>query len=359
MLEDYLTKITLGSEYKPYQLGANVSYYGDTFPNLSSKKIAVLGVASHPNQIQACDTIRQAFYNLVAHKDLENSIVDIGNLQQGNTPADTHAALLYIATHLKKKGLTTIVLGTNLNQGEALFKCYTNFDETTELSLISAQLPLLEYQLLHRICTEYSDHLATLNVLAFQAPLIPSKAIDTLQNMNFGHYRLGAIKTNMEDAELYLRNAGVTLFDINAIKHSDAPGKQASQPNGLSSEEACQLARYAGLSDVSEFLGLFDYLPENDTQYVTAKLIAQIMWYYMDGYTSRKKDLPTLHDEFLKYRCDLKDNQPPVLFLKSKRTNRWWMHLDKHYVPCSYNDYQKAASGELSERYLDALKKLH
>ena len=163
----------------------------------------------------------------------------------------------------------------------------------------------------------------------------------------------------MEDAELYLRNAAITLFDLNAIKHSDAPGKKEAQPNGLTNDEACQLARYAGLSDVSSFFGLFEYCPEHDLQNVTAKLAAQLIWYYLDGFTARTNDLPTMHNEFSKYRCDLKDNQLPILFLKSKRTNRWWMQLENHTIPCSYDDYQKAAAGELSERYLDALKKLH
>ena len=110
---------------------------------------------------------------------------------------------------------------------------------------------------------------------------------------------------------------------------------------------------------MSSFFGLFEYCPEHDLQNVTAKLAAQLIWYYLDGFTARTNDLPTMHNEFSKYRCDLKDNQLPILFLKSKRTNRWWMQLENHTIPCSYADYQKAAAGELSERYLDALKKLH
>ena len=359
MLEEYLSKISPKGDYSPYQLGDSVSYYSDTFPDLSSKKIALIGVTRNDGQVQGCDLIREEFYKLVTHTHLENSIVDIGNLPAGETPADTHAALLGIASEFKNKGLVTILMGTHIDQGESLFKSYIASDKAIEISLISSYLPLLEYQLLHRICTDYSDHLTTLNALAFQAPFIPTKAIDTLQNLNFGHYRLGSIKHNMEDAELYLRNAAITLFDLNAIKHSDAPGKKEAQPNGLTNDEACQLARYAGLSDVSSFFGLFEYCPEHDLQNVTAKLAAQLIWYYLDGFTARTNDLPTMHNEFSKYRCDLKDNQLPILFLKSKRTNRWWMQLENHTIPCSYDDYQKAAAGELSERYLDALKKLH
>jgi hypothetical protein len=198
-----------------------------------------------------------------------------------------------------------------------------------------------------------------MHAIAFQAPYIASKAIDTLENLNFGHFRLGAIKNNIEDAELYLRNSAITLFDMNALKHADAPGQEMAQPNGLTAEEACQLARYSGISDVSDFFALFGLCPHTDTKSVTAKLAAQILWYYMDGVIHRTNDTPDRHDEFWKYRCDLKDNQPNVLFLKSKRTNRWWMQLGEHYMPCSYADYTAAANGELSERYLNAIKKIH
>jgi formiminoglutamase len=359
MLEEYLTKIKLSHDYKPFQLGANITIHQTEMPNLEGKKIAFLGVAAKSDKNPACDIIRHELYQLIAQNTIQQDLVDLGNVIEGETPADTYIALKEIAKELKKQGLVTILLGSKIDQGEALYHSYIDPTEPIELSLISAQLPMLEYELLHRICAHQPNLLLTIHALAFQAHYIPPKAIDTLENLNFGHYRLGAIKSNIEDAELHLRNSAITLFDLNAIKHTEAPGKQYAQPNGLTSEEACQLARYAGLSDVSEFFGLFEFIPENDTQNLTAKLAAQIIWYYLDGFAHRKQDTPSLHDEFVKYRCDLKDNQPATLFLKSKRTNRWWMQVDHHFIPCSYSDYQQAAAGELSERYLNALKKLH
>jgi hypothetical protein len=180
--------------------------------------------------------------------------------------------------------------------------------------------------------------------------------------------RLGLLKTQLEDAELYLRNSALTLFDINAIKHYEAPGKKTTQPNGLTSEESCQIARYAGMSDSAMSFGLFGYDSQYDERGLTAALCAQIIWYYLDGFHHRMNDLPGVHSDFVKYRCDFSDEQVPILFLKSKKSSRWWMQIEhpadpqdsnkQLSLPCSYMDYQMAANGETPQRYLNALKKL-
>jgi len=102
------------------------------------------------------------------------------------------------------------------------------------------------------------------------------------------------------------------MFDLNAIKHSDAPGTKKIQPNGLTGEEACQLSRYSGISDATQCFGIFEYEPSIDEQGITAKVIAQMVWYFLDGLT----------------------------------------------FPCSYMDYQMAANGELPLRYMNAIKRL-
>jgi hypothetical protein len=79
-------------------------------------------------------------------------------------------------------------------------------------------------------------------------------------------------------------------------------------------------------------------------------------------------DKPESHQDFIKYRCDFNYNNTPIVFIKSKRTSRWWMKIEHPAepnninltltVPCSYEDYQIAADGETPERYLDALQSL-
>ena len=367
MLEEYFTPISNELEYRTHELGSVIEKHISSFPNITDKKIAIIGVCSK-EKVQEYDKIRSEFYSLVTHTGLGTSVVDLGNIIEGDNPSDNQFAIKNVTTHLLKNNVLPILIGRHIDQGEAMYQGYETIKHDVNLSLISSHLPMLEYQVLHRICRHQPNFLQNINAIGFQAHYSPPKALDTLENLNFGHLRLGKIKTDIEEVELHLRHSDITLFDINSIKHSNAPGKNEAQPNGLTGEEACQITRYAGLSDTSSSIGFFGYDATRDEHSLTAKLIAQLMWYYIDGYTNRKEDTPELHSEFVKYRCDLEENQPPILFLKSKRTARWWMQIEhpadptaEHHTltfPCSYMDYQYAAAGELPERYLSAVKQL-
>ena len=368
MLEEYFSKINIVQEFLPYQLGTGIEWYVNNFPSLEGKKIAIFGVKSDSNATEN-NTIRKELYSLVAHTRLETKLVDLGDIIAGETPAETHATLKTVTQELLELDIVALVLGTNIDQGEALYHPLESLGKSVEATLVTSHLPILEYQLLNRICAHTPKYLKNVNVLGFQSHYIPPKAMNTLENLNFGYMRLGALKANIEEAEVYLRDADLTLLNMNAIRQADAPGQIEVQPNGLTSEEACQLARYAGVSDTSRIFGIFGYQEKSDPLHLTAKLISQLIWYYLDGYANRTQDSPEMHSEFTKYRCDINDTQPPILFLKSKRTSRWWMDIEHPSrpedersivrLPCTYDDYQVAASGDTPERYLQAIKRLN
>jgi hypothetical protein len=58
-----------------------------------------------------------------------------------------------------------------------------------------------------------------------------------------------------------------------------------------------------------------------------------------------------------------------LVFLKSKKTNRWWMvvgvqdmvrkrYRRHQFVPCSYEDYQSALNQEIPDRWWKVQQKL-
>jgi formiminoglutamase len=366
MLEQYFTPVSLSQEYAPHNIGSVIQKYDTNFPELTSGKTALLTVVEELGQY---DAVRAALYSLVAHTGLSNKLIDLGDMLTGETPADTYAAIQYVSKTLRAEGITTIVLGTDTNQGEAMYKSFDGEQKQIEATLISSHLPLLEYELLNRICSLEPNYLGQLNVLGFQAHYIPLKAMDMLENLNFGHQRLGQLKNRIEDSELYLRNSDLVLFNLNAMKHMEAPAQNAIQPNGLNSDEACQLARYSGMSDANTAFGIFGFLNSKNDSLLTSELIAQIIWYYIDGVLGRMNDTPASHSEFIKYRCDFSENEDtPLLFLKSKRTARWWMQVEHPgypennkmdlIIPCSYEDYVEAANGEMPARYFRAIKRV-
>jgi len=366
MLEQYFNTIEDKKNYKPYQIGASIKKYSQTFPEIGEKNIVLYGVS---DEHASSTRIRTHLYTLACSTLLENTLIDIGDINQGKTPADTNALIKTVTTQILEKGAIPVLIGTHIDQGEALYNAFETTNSDIELSLISSHLPLLEYELLNRICTQEPNYLKTINAIGFQAHYVPPRALDMLENLNFNHHRLGNIKGDLGETEIYLRNANITLFDLNAIRHVDAPGTSIIQANGLTGEEACQIARYAGHSDTLNCYSILGFDASKDTSGLTAALCAQLIWYFSDGVLHRVNDTIGEHEDFVKYRCDFSRDNVPILFIKSKRTARWWMSVEHPAdpqntsktitVPCTYEDYKEAANGETPQRYLDTIKKLH
>jgi formiminoglutamase len=160
-------------------------------------------------------------------------------------------------------------------------------------------------------------------------------------------------KENMDEMEPVLRNTHLLSFDINAIKYSDAPSGTCS-PNGFTGEEACMLTRYAGMSNHLSSFGIYGYVPQLDINELTAKQIAQMLWYFIDG-KNRSKQEASLKENSLFNEYNTVFAEVDTLFLQSRKTGRWWMQLpDKKMIACSYNDYVIASKNEIPERWMRA-----
>ncbi len=375
MFEDYLTQLAISSKFKPFQFGTSIDKYVSEFPNLENKKIAIIGVpegrksGKNSSTNLAANEVRDELYKLVSNTFIQNHIVDLGNIKTGKTFEDTQVALKTVVAQLHTQNIVSIVIGGSTELSSALYESFEVQEKNTDITFISSSLPILDGELLDKICKHEPNFLHNLNALGFQGHYLPPRTLDVMENLGFGHVRLGALRNKIEEAEVLIRNTNLILFDIGVIKHSDAPANFYSNPIGIDSNMACQLAWYSGVSDTSNCFGIFETNPEFDERGLTSKLVAQILWYFIDGFAHRKHDHPKLHDEFLRYRCNLHNKQPDLLFHKSKRTNRWWMEIphprSQHNasknvtIPCSYSDYQMAATGDLPDRYLNALQKLH
>ena len=69
-----------------------------------------------------------------------------------------------------------------------------------------------------------------------------------------------------------------------------ALGHPSGPPNGIDARTICALARYAGISDRIDIFGAFELL--NTT--VSHQLLAQIVWYFIEGFSSRFDEYPVL-----------------------------------------------------------------
>ena len=375
MFKEYLSRLEINGTYKSYQIGATLSKYSDDFPSLDGKKAAIIGIPEGRFNLKnestslAPENIREEFYELTSNSYIENSIVDLGNIEVGQTKEDTFLAVKEVCKTLHEQNIVTILIGGNLACSEAIYQSFEGIAKNLDMTFISSHLPILEGELLDRIIKSETNHLINLNAIGFQGHYIPSKALDVLQHLNFGHVRLGTLKKNIDEAELLIRNSNLIVMNVDAIKHSEAPGNLTSNPIGINGDMACQLAWYGGVSDTSKSFGIFDTNPDLDRRNVTSKLMALIIWYFADGLANRKHDHPKLHDEFTNYRCHFDNHHSDIIFHKSKRTSRWWMEIPHPrslnnadmnvIIPCSYADYQEATSGNIPDRFLNALQQLH
>jgi hypothetical protein len=158
--------------------------------------------------------------------------------------------------------------------------------------------------------------------------------------------------------------------DVSAIRFSDAPGNGNATPNGFYGEEVCQIVRYGGLSDKLTSIGFYELNPRLDKNGQTSHLVAQMIWYLIDGYYNRFHDFPFREENhYTTFRVPITDHKEELVFYKSRKSDRWWMEIPlqsekkikyhPHYlVPCSYRDYQAACNNDIPDRWWMVYQKL-
>ena len=154
------------------------------------------------------------------------------------------------------------------------------------------------------------------------------KQLSFLSSKDHDVLRVGKIREHVFEAEPHLREAAMVAFNIIAISYSDAPAQPEPSPNGLFGDEACAVARYAGMSDQLMSIGFYDYNPTLDKSNITAKQVAQMLWYFMEGISLRRHDYPIVNEnDFSQYIVQIEDAENDFIFLKSRKSDRWWMKI--------------------------------
>ena len=347
------------------------------FPDLSGVKIAIIGVAegrgaeqydSHEGLYYVRKELYQLFFG-----DWHVSVADLGNIEQGSTLQDTYFAVSNTASFLIKQGIIPLIIGGTQDLTYANYRAYDNLEQTVNLVSIDSRFDIgtaeeefLSKSFLSRIIMEEPNNLFNYSNIGFQTFFNSQEEIKLIDKLYFDAYRLGEVK-EINLVEPVLRDADIVSFDIGSIRQADAPASEFASPNGFYAEDACAIARYAGISDKVTSFGVYEYNGAIDTNNQTAKLIAQMIWYFIEGVDKRANDYPFVtKDNYEKYTVVLEDDDP-LNFYKSDRSGRWWMEINlisnnKHkrhaLIPCSYRDYKEALKLKIPERWFKALQKL-
>lgn len=320
---------------------------------------------------KAPDEIRRHLYSL-NRIGARFKILDLGNLKLGNTANDSYFALRDICEHFVDNKQTVCVLGGSQDLTFGLTRAFDGrlFNLVTvdpKLDFRKGVKNISSENYLNLIF-EKQKNMYSYTALAYQNYFIDQTDIDAFNNMHFDVKRLGQIRYDLTSVEPILRDANVFSFDINAIRYIDAPGQAMASPNGLYSEEACQIARYAGISDTLQVAGFFNLIPDNDLSSSSSNLTAQIVWHFMEGFHNRKPEDPTDDtDDFNHFVVDMSDINVALVFFQSRVTGRWWMEISDfehkkgrmYIVPCDEDDYKKASQGDIPDRWWKNIRKMH
>ena len=360
-------------------LGKNliVNYLNNSF-DFTPNSVVIFGVAEERTSVNnaGCgkniDIIREEFYKLYLG-NWKVSIYDLGNVNIGKSFKDTEVALKEVITYLLKQEVLPIILGGSQAMTYASYRAFDSLEQKVNLTLVDAKFDLgsIESSIdsqsyLTKIIMDKPTNLFNFTNIGYQTFLNSQEEIGLLKTVLFDIYRLGDVKNNLELVEPTLRDSDMLSIDIGSVRKIDAPANNNNQISGFNADEICKITRYAGLSDKLKVLGIFEYNSSKDKQSTTAELIAQMLWYFVEGVNLRAYEFPTSSlEDFKKYMVMIDDDM--YQFYKSDISGRWWMEINvkdnnktkrQTLIPCTYNDYLTANSQEVPERWLANRKKL-
>lgn len=377
---DFLTPISdaiaqFANNLSDQQLGKIIiKHTKNSFPDIANAKIAIVGVHENRNSVDLKLTVdlaptRKQLYQLFVG-NWSSQIVDLGDIMQGQEVADTYFALTAIVNSLLKQEITTIVLGGSQDLTYPLYRSFDNFDQMVNLVSIDNKFDLGDTEstissqsYLSKIIVDEPNNLNNFSNIGFQTYYNSQDEINLIEKLYFDAYRLGSITNKIELTEPLFRNADILSFDMTSLKTVGNVFNDNFEPNGFDAKELCSLLRYAGISEKLSILGIF-----NQTYTIQeASVIAQGIWYFLEGYSLRTKENPSIeHNNFLKYIVPAEDQE--IIFYKSIKTQRWWIEIPffsshnnkkakQTLLPCAYNDYLLCCEQQIPERWWKAQQK--
>ena len=343
-------------------------------PDLSKIDIAILGVLDNRGDLNATsdvdlNAIRKELYGMFPG-NWNATIADLGDVLAGNSIDDTYFAVKKIVSSLIKKRIVPLVIGGSQDLTYALYRAYDDLEQMVNLVSIDSKFDfgkeneaITAESYLTKIIINEPNNLFNFCNIGYQTYYNSQEEIDLIEKLFFDAYRLGEVSNAISISEPVFRDADMVSIDLNSVKSSDSGNFELFNPNGFNGKEICSLSRYAGISDKVTLLGVFNH--NNSKQ--ESVIIAQIFWYFIEGYHYRSNEYPFgSRENYLKYIVPLEKED--LIFYKSNKTERWWVEIPfisngnnklkkNTLLPCSYEEYLAACNQEMPERWWKAQRK--
>ena len=339
MLENWLRKvspsITEGlADLSPESIGRSIKIHKDLFPQLDDCQIVILGDNS-----ENMNFIRAQFYEMYHHFD-NLFFADLGEIRNSDTNF-----LINLFNELLESKLIPIVVTNNQELIHTFHFALNSFHKSFS-SLFCGKKSAPYSPNAYAKCTSVYS-------MGVQGHYVPSALLN-----NKYIIRLAEITTSIEEAEPLTRNVDTIQVDLNVMKQSEVPGQQYTSPCGLDAENYTQLFRYFGYNDNLKAIFITGYESQYDFNRISAQLIAQGLWYFIDARDNCYKENIDSNEDFNEFVVDIEGLESPLSFIKAKKSGRWWIkshHDDTVLIPCSFKDYEMACNNEIPNRLIETL----
>ena len=367
----------LGLTLLPKQiLGKNISIHTKNtgLPELKGLTIALIGLYEYRNSFfhnssYDINQFRKVFYELYPG-NWNLSIADLGDLPNGEKVEDTYFAIKEIGVHLKQMNIIPIFIGGSHDLMFPLYEVFQNFKQLVNIVSVDRSFDFSQEDdlisgrsYMSKIIMEKPNVLDNYTNIGFQSYYCAEEEKDLMEKLYFDSLRLGQVLNEPALVEPILRDADIIGFDMKCLSWQAIADPLKGQPNGIDSRTICSLTRYAGISDQISFVGFFE-IPSTP---MTDQLLAQMIWYLIEGVQLRFDEYPVITKDFLKYSVTLSDQI--MVFYKSDRSNRWWIELTNNsqlnnkiksttLLACTEKDYIDAMQDKIPERWYNAVRRL-
>ncbi|MFD2725337.1 formimidoylglutamase [Hyunsoonleella rubra] len=347
-------------------------------PDLDGVNIAILGIIENRNDVDyigeafELDEVRKSLYALFPGS-WSATIADLGDINAGESVEDTYFALKETIAILVKKNIIPILLGGSQDLTYANYRAYDSVIPMVNLVNVDCKFdlgdsakPIKNNSYVGKIILDEPYNLFNYSNIGYQTYFNSQEEIDLMERLYFESYRLGQVNQDITIVEPVLRDANIVSLDLRCVKGAEVSLRQKFSPNGLDGKEVCAIARYAGISNKVSSFGIYEYKPSSDDA-LSSMLIAQIIWYFIEGVNCRVKD-DDFTDESSYQKFTVLVDEQELVFYKSNKTGRWWIEipflaevnnkLKRHtLLPCTHQDYVDATKNTVPDRWYKAFQK--
>lgn len=361
----------------PQALGKNIKIHSrrDGLPDVANTSIALLGVRESRNAFEKkpekldVSAIRIQLYKLLLG-NWNSTLADMGDIEEGATVEDTYFVVKKTVSTLLKEDVVPIIIGATQDITYPSYRAFDGIKDLVNLVAVDSRFDfgiddelISSHSYMSKIITDKPNNLFNFSNIGYQSYFNAQEEIDLMERLFFDAYRLGDLGSDISLAEPVLRNAHIISMDARAIRASEIGLSDNFSPNGFTGREICAIARYSGISDKVSVFGIYEM--ENTMQ--SCQLMAQIIWYFIEGFNFRVRESPFENTEnFTKY--NVPNDTEQLVFHKSHLTDRWWVEVPSilapqtktnavALLPCTKKDYLEACDQNIPERWLKAYKK--